>query len=262
MDVAAHLPNDAAVEIRAGVFRPDWSAVTKPRAREALAGRLAARAGLLDRWALRLEAIEDLAWRTILRLYADCGRPPTLADIVSASGIAQDVLKDALQTLRSHDLIDLDPHTGNIRLAYPFTQAATGHRVKIRGHVLQALCAIDALGVAGMYGTDVAISSPCHHCGAPVHVETASEGKALRSVSPSGTAVWYDFAYDASAATSCCPAIAFFCADEHRQQWLNDQMPRRDGIGLTIDEALEVGRAIFGPVLVERFPETPRRDAA
>jgi hypothetical protein len=256
MDVTAHLPDDPAVEIRAGVFRPDWSVVTKRRAREALAGRLAARAGLLDRWALRLEAVEDLVWRTILRLYADCGRPPTLADIVSANGIAPDGLKDVLQTLRSHDLIDLDPHTGNLRLAYPFTQATTGHRVQIREHALHALCAIDALGVAGMYGTDVAISSRCHHCGAPVRVETASEGKALRSVTPSGAAVWYDFAYDASAATSCCPAIAFFCSDKHRRQWLDDQMPRRGGIGLTMDEALEVGRAIFSPVLVEGSSDT------
>jgi alkylmercury lyase-like protein len=251
MDVTAHLPNDPAVEIRAGVFRPDWSVVTKPRAREALVGRLAARAGLLDRWAVRLEAVEDLVWRTILRLYADCGRPPMLADIVYAIGIAPDGLKDVLRILRSHDLIDLDPHTGNLRLAYPFTQAVTGHRVEIRDHVLHALCAIDALGVAGMYGTDVVISSRCHHCGAPVQVETASEGKALRSVMPSEATVWYDVAYDASAATSCCPAIVFFCSDEHRRRWLDDQMPRRNGIGLTIDEALEVGRAIFGPILVE-----------
>jgi alkylmercury lyase len=159
MDVTAHLPNDPAVEIRAGVFRPDWSVVTKQRAREALAGRLAARAGLLDRWALRLEAIEDLIWRTILRLYADHGRPPTLADIAAASGITPGDLRNVLQTLRSHDLIDLDPHTGDLRLAYPFTQGATGHRVKIREHVLH---------------------SRCHNCGAPMRVETASEGKALK----------------------------------------------------------------------------------
>jgi hypothetical protein len=68
---------------------------------------------------------------------------------------------------------------------------------------------------------------------------------------PSEATVWYDVAYDASAATSCCPAIVFFCSDEHRRRWLDDQMPRRNGIGLTIDEALEVGRAIFGPILVE-----------
>src|SRR5258708_8577521 len=184
MDVTAQLPSGPAVEIRAGVFRPDWSVVTKQRAREALAGRLTARGGLLDRWAVRLEAVEDLVWRTILRLYADCGRPPTLADIVSASDVAPDGVKGVLQTLRSHDLIDLDPHTENLRLAYPFTQAATGHRVKIREHVLHALCAIDALGVAGMYGTDVAISSSCHHSDPSLPLETTSESKLLHSVSP------------------------------------------------------------------------------
>jgi len=251
MNVTAHLPNDPAVEIRPGVFRPDWSLVTKRRAREALTGRLAARAGLLDRWALRLEAAEDLIWRTVLRLYADCGRPPMLADIAAASGIAADDIAGTLQTLWKHDLVALDPHSGDIRLAYPFTQVATGHRVELQGHVLHAPCAIDALGIADMYSTNVAISSRCHHCGAPVRVETASEGKALRSVMPSAAAVWYDFAYDASAATSCCPAIAFFCSEDHRRQWLNDQTPRREGIGLAMDEALEVGRAIFGPVLVE-----------
>ena len=201
---------------------------------------------------MRLEAAEDLAWRTILRLYADYGRPPAPADMVTASGIAAEDLAGMLQSLQSHDLIDLDPQTGDIRLAYPFTQAATGHRVKLGGHVLHALCAIDALGVAGMYGTDIAISSPCLHCGSQVNVETASNGKSLRSVAPSEAAVWYDFAYDASAATSCCPAIAFFCSDEHLRQWVNDQRPPRNGLAMTMDEALEVGRAIFGPVLVER----------
>ena len=200
MDVTTHLPNDPVVEIRPGVFRPDWSVVTKLRARNALAGRLATRAGLLDRWAVRLEAAEDLVWRTILRLYADRGRPPMPADIAAASGVAADGILRTLQTLRAHDLIALDPPSGDIRLAYPFTQAATGHRVELRGRVLHALCAIDALGVAGMYRTDIAISSRCHHCDAPVQVETASEGKALRSLEPSGAAVWYDFAYDASAA--------------------------------------------------------------
>ncbi|MGQ0583163.1 MAG: hypothetical protein ACT4O6_14600 [Reyranella sp.] len=118
MDVTTHLPNDPAVEIRPGVFRPDWSVVTKLPARNALAGRLATRAGLLDRWALRLEAVEDLVWRAILQLYADCGRPPTPADIAAASGIASDGISRTLQTLRAHDLIDLDPHSGDIRLAY------------------------------------------------------------------------------------------------------------------------------------------------
>jgi hypothetical protein len=121
---------------------------------------------------------------------------------------------------------------------------------------LHALCAIDALGIAAVYRTDITISSPCRECGATVHVRTAAEGTSLHSVVPRGAVVWYDFVYEGSAAASCCPAITFFRSGEHMHQWLNDQTPRRRGIGLTVEEALEVGQAIFGPVLVERLPTT------
>ncbi|MBN8945102.1 MAG: hypothetical protein J0H01_36705 [Rhizobiales bacterium] len=47
----------------------------------------------------------------------------------------------------------------------------------------------------------------------------------LRSVAPTGTVIWYDFAYDGSASTSCCPAILFFCSDEHLQRWRGVQTP-------------------------------------
>lgn len=249
MNVTAHLPHRPTVEIRRGVLRPDWSAVTTPRARQALDGRFAARSGLLDRWAFRLAADEDLVWRMILQRFADQGHPPTRADIVAASGIVAGEIEDLLLSLRSHDLIDLDPATGDIKLAYPFTVEDTGHRVDLRGRVLHTLCAIDALGVADMCRADVTISSSCLHCGAAVRVETASLGKTLKSIVPGGAVVWYDFAYDRKAATSCCPAIAFFCSDEHMHCWLGQARPQRSGIGLAMHEALEVGRAIFGPVL-------------
>lgn len=246
---------ESAVEIRSGVFRPDWSAVTRSAARRALNGRMTARAGLLGRWSHRLDADEDRVWRTILKLYADRGHPPQLRDIAAETGIAADRLPTMLHKLQSHDLIGFHPSSGHIQIAYPFTEAATGHRVELKEHTLWALCAIDALGVAGMFGADITVSSPCPQCGKVVYAKTRAEGRALHSVAPSGAVVWYDFAYDGSAAISCCPAIQFFCSDEHLQQWLSARTPRRNGISLTVDEALEVGRAIFGPVLVERFPD-------
>jgi alkylmercury lyase len=57
MNSNEHSVAEPAIEIRAGVFRPDWSAVTRPPARHALTGRMAARAGLLDRWSYRLESL-------------------------------------------------------------------------------------------------------------------------------------------------------------------------------------------------------------
>jgi hypothetical protein len=117
------------VEIRPGVFRPDWSAVTKPAPRQALTGRLAARAGLLDRWSCRLEPDQDVVWRTALRLYAERGRAPSIADLAATADIAVDKLTTLLNDLASRDLIGLDRAPERIRLAYPFTEAETGHRV-------------------------------------------------------------------------------------------------------------------------------------
>lgn len=253
MKIATDARDEPSVEIRPGVRRPDWSVLASPQSRQALAGRLAARSGLLERWAIRLETDADLVWRTVLRFYADIGDAPTRADVVAESRVAVGDIANLLDSLRSHDLIDLDS-TGEIKLAYPFTQTPTGHRVHVGGHTLNALCAIDALGAAAMCRRDIEISSSCHHCGLAVQVATAAKGQALKSLMPAGAVVWYDFAYDSSAATSCCPAITFFCSDEHRRLWLRSQRPRRKGIDLRMDEALQVGRAIFGPVLMDASP--------
>jgi len=74
-------------------------------------------------------------------------------------------------------------------------------------------------------------------------------GKCLSYCRPVESVVWYDLAYSQTAAASCCPAIAFFCSDEHLGQWLLNQNPKRISCSLTPDEGLEVGRALFEPVL-------------
>src|SRR5262249_46827351 len=131
---------------------------------------------------------------------------------------------------------------------------ATEHRVVLNGRLLHALCAIDALGVGSMYRTDVSIESSCRLCSDTIRIATVAEGRALRSVFPADAVAWYDFAYQGSAAASCCPAIAFFCSDAHLWRWLDGQTPRREGVRLAMDEALRVARAIFSPVLAEKVP--------
>lgn len=252
---------DSATEIRPGVFRPDWAAIGKPAARQALAGRLAARAGLLDRWSGKLDTDQDLVWRATLRLYADFGHAPQTADIAARTGLPTDRVPTLLGALEARDLIGLDLGSGQVRLAYPFAQARTEHEVELNGRTLHALCAIDALGVAAMYGADTAIRSQCRHCGQAVRIETPKVGYALGSVDPSGSVVWYDFAYDGSAATSCCPPIVFLCSDEHLEQWHLAQAGRRAGVRLAMDEALEVGCGSLGLSSWSRERRTSSRRA-
>jgi hypothetical protein len=141
--------------------------------------------------------------------------------------------------------------------AYPFTTQATEHRVTLHGHTLHALCAIDALGVGGMFQTDVTIASSCRLCQTPINIGTASAGHLVGAAQPGDIMVWYDLVYDHTAAKSCCPSIAFFCSDNHLQQWLALTIPPRAGSRLTLAEAMEVGRAIFEPVLAtpQTLPE-------
>ncbi|HEX2135512.1 MAG TPA: organomercurial lyase, partial [Microvirga sp.] len=200
-----------SVELRPGVFRPDWSVVTSPAAEQALAGRADARPGLIDKWLHALSGEADRTWRAVLELYGALGRPPRGEKLSAATGLSEPELADVLRGLCDHDLLDLAPD-GTIRYVYPFTEAQTGHRVRLGGHVIAAMCAIDALGVGAMYGRDIDVESACRWCGGDIRVATADRGRALADVSPPGAVVWYDFAYDGSAAVSCCPAMALFCS--------------------------------------------------
>lgn len=238
---------DAAVELRPGVFRPDWSVTRSPAARQALSGRAGAREGLLDKWLHALPLAHDRVWQAVLTLYGGLGLPPSLAELMNQTGLPEGSLVEALRALDQRDLLKLDDNAA-IRYAYPFTEEWTGHTVFLRNRKLNSMCAIDALGTGAMLVTDVTVNSVCRSCGDPIRIATTDRGRAIEDVSPAGAMVWYDYTYGDRAASSCCQSIAFFCSDAHLQTWL-EQGPGQSGMRLTVPEALEVGRALFEPVL-------------
>jgi hypothetical protein len=236
-------------EIRPGIQRPDWSVVTKPAARAALFARDRARAGVSEKWKLALPPSRDLTWRMVLELFGRLGRPPSLAEIGEETGLPPDQVRVHLAELEAHDLLGTDRATGELVYAYPFTSQATEHRVTLHRHTLHALCAIDALGVGGMFRTDVTIASSCRLCQIPIDIRTTGAGHVIGAAQPGDTVVWHDLAYDQTAAKSCCPSIAFFCSNSHLEQWLASMISPPAGSRLTLAEAMEVGCAIFKPVL-------------
>lgn len=108
MTITVNPARERAAEIRPGVLRPDWSAATTPAVLQALAGRVTARSGLLDKWSHALEASEDIVWRTVLRLYAAKGRPPNVDEIAVATGIDGGRVGALLRKLQLRDLVGLD----------------------------------------------------------------------------------------------------------------------------------------------------------
>lgn len=68
--------------------------------------------------------------------------------------------REALADLAEKDLIVLAAG-GAVQGAYPFTVANTPHRVTLRGHTVNAMCALDALAIAPMFGVDTVVESEC-----------------------------------------------------------------------------------------------------
>jgi alkylmercury lyase len=240
------------IEIRPGVERPDWSVVTSAAVRDALQARSRSRPGPVEAWSVALQPAPDLVWRATLELFARLGRPPLPVEIAEGTNFAEIAVQVLLSELEGYDLLGV-VH-GAISYAYPFTARRTAHRVRLHGQMLHAVCAIDALGVGAMCGADVVIESACRACGAAISIETTQHGLALCMAQPGDTVVWYDLMYDGNAVNSCCPSIAFFCRDEHLEQWTAEQATPPTGQRLALVDAFEMGRALFEPVLKPAMP--------
>jgi hypothetical protein len=229
-----------------GVAFPDWSAVTSEMARRALDAIFAIE-DTAERWA-GLDAAEDRLRRAVLAGYLATGRAPSLAELAAATGIEDP--REPLARLAARDLVVLGGDGATVTGAYPFTDRHSGHQVDLGDLRINAMCAIDALGIGALSGHDIIVHSACAACGAAVRVATARRGAALQLVSPKGAMVWLGVRYEGGcAADSLCRSIAFFCSGGHLEGWRAANHPGLDGFRLTMDEALETGRALFAPML-------------
>jgi hypothetical protein len=79
--------------------------------------------------------------------------------------------EQALARLADEDLIHAD-ESGRPLVAYPFSGLPRGHRVTIDGMgTVEAMCAVDALGMAAMLDRPIEISSRDPHSGTGVTVQ-------------------------------------------------------------------------------------------
>lgn len=235
-------------EIRPGVRFPNWSAIRSPGTEAVLRDIL----DLLqiERWWNGYGGAEDRLRRLMLDGYGSHGRAPTVAALAEAAGMSENDVRSTLARLRERDLVVLDAERDRVAGAYPFTDSESGHCVLFDGLVVHAMCAIDALGAASMYQRDATVHSRCRACDAAIDIETRDRGSALASYAPGSAVVWSGLQYaDNCAATSLCTVIAFFCSDRHLEEWRAEDHPDIRGHRLSIEEAHEVGVAIFSPML-------------
>ena len=247
-----------SVALRAGISLPDWSVVSSPAAEAALVAICDA-FGFSSRWSGR-SVEEDRVHRAALRAWGRRGRAPEIGEVAADTNMPPGVVSAMLGRLRERDLVVLNEAGDAIVGAYPFSGRETGHRVRVGERWLNAMCAIDALGVGAMYGNDTRIDSRCRACDATISIETRGGGAQLGAIAPEGALVWSGASYeDSCAATSLCTVIAFFCCGEHLETWREKNEPETHGYTLSLDEALQVGQGIFRPLLAESRADSPMK---
>ena len=229
-------------EIVPGATFPDWAAVTSGTVTGALAAFLDA-FGAEDKWSA-LDGDEDRVRRAILSEYAATGLAPMPDRLAEVTGIGRGDLRHLLEKLEGRDFLVLAGKT--IAGAYPFTVRITGHRVQLGGKVLNAMCAIDALGAGAMVGEVTTVHSSYRHCGRPVDIETRERGTEIASSSLRSAVVWSGIqATNGCLADTICTVMAFFCSDACLDKW----RAVKAGYRLSMEEGLQLGMAIFMPLL-------------
>ncbi len=232
--------------VRPGVTFPDWSVVTSPAVQDALQAMLGS-GHVLNRWS-GYDPATDRVRIALLQLYAEGGRAPATGALAERAGLSEPAIRPLLEELRRRDLLVLDGD--KIVGAYPFTDGDTGHRVTLNGRVINAMCAVDALGIGAMTERDITIASRCRHCDRPIRIATRDQGSVLAQVEPQAAVMWQSVHYEgACAANSLCATTAFFCSDDHLSAWRRERAADEPGVRLSIEEGLEAGRALFGPSL-------------
>jgi alkylmercury lyase len=182
--------------------------------------------------------------RQVLRSFVIKGR------ILTREEMAQHVsiLENAVKVLRDNDMVTFS-EDGDPVGAYPFTMEAREHKVRLNGHQVYAMCALDALAVSPMFGMKTQIDSRCRITGDPVNIRQS--GTTIENPDEAGDLhfgiAWGAADPDTSCADSLCMEMIFLRDGAVAQQWLADNVGNREIF--TLPEAVEFASRFFVPLI-------------
>ena len=111
----------------------------------------------------------------IYRVATDRGRPPSIAELCDATAAHAGRVRDSLSRLASGRMIVLQPDSGEILMAPPFSAVPTPFLVETTRHLSYANCAWDAIGVPIMLHQAAQIVSSCGCCGASMTLDVVPD---------------------------------------------------------------------------------------
>ena len=182
--------------------------------------------------------------QNILRSFVTKGR------ILSREEIAQQIdnLEEVINVLKSRDMVVFSEN-GEPVGAYPLTMEAREHEVRVNGHQVFAMCALDALAISPMFGMNTQINSICRITGNPITIEQS--GKTIKNQDEAGDIhfgiIWGAASDGACCADSLCMEMMFLLDRKIAQQWLEEDPNNREIF--TLQEAVEFGAEFFVPLM-------------
>jgi len=157
-------------------------------------------------------------------------------------------LDDAVKVLRDSGMVVFSAD-GDPVGAYPFTMEAREHKVRVNGHQVHAMCALDALAVSPMFAMKTQIDSRCRITGDPVNIRQS--GKTIENPDEVGELhlgiAWGAADADACCADSLCREMMFLRDSKVARQWLADDSGNREIF--TLPEAIEFAGRLFVPLM-------------
>jgi hypothetical protein len=149
-----------------------------------------------------MTADESLLWRVrayIYRHFAENSHPPSAEETARHLKLEVRATEDIYWDLNERHAIFLDPETGSIRMANPFSAVQTNFRVICSGRTYYANCAWDMLGIPAALHSDATIQAICSETNEMVklHVRHGQVSASdLRIHFPIPFSKWYeDLAY-------------------------------------------------------------------
>ncbi len=182
----------------------------------------------------------QVLYREVLSSFAATGHPPPLAAAAEQAGLQVEQVEAALRELAAADVVALDTD-GELTGAFPLSAVPTRHQVHLDdGLVVQAMCAVDALGIPAMLGKPGVVVSPDPPSGQKITVRVSDGGI---DVEPPEAVVLLATSGAGTLASSCCRVIDLYAAAETAHRALD--RPGMTGDVLTVGEAHALGVALF-----------------
>ncbi|MBE9565012.1 MAG: hypothetical protein IMF17_07175 [Proteobacteria bacterium] len=181
--------------------------------------------------------------RLILKSYVEIGRTLNRAEIATHV----ENIDDAINALRSNDMVVFDSNDEPVG-AYPFTMEQREHKIKVNGHNIHSMCALDALAISPMFNVETHINSKCHVTGDSIVIDQLDQ----KVLSNNGNEdIHFGLSWNSAAnnccATSLCTEMIFLKDKEIAESWFDEDTENREIF--TLNDAIDFSTQFFKPLV-------------